>query len=194
MDIAALWQPTGITLALIALAEIGDKSQLVCMVLAARHRQAWPVLFGAVAAFGILNAAAVILGTALAAWLPEFWVLVAMAALFAVFGIHAFRQTQTDEDDAEISGHGLFATAFLMIFLAELGDKTQIAVVGLAGMYPAVAVWIGATTALALTSGIGTLAGKTLLRRLPMVWLHRLSGVLFLGMAMIAASRVLQMI
>ena len=187
------WQPAVGSLALIALAEIGDKSQLVCMALAARHRRTWPVLFGAAAAFSILNAAAALFGAALAAWLPQAWVLAAMAALFAVFGIHSLVRADEDEEDAEISGHSLFGTAFLMIFLAEMGDKTQIAVAGLAGVYPAGAVWLGATVALVLTSVAGVLVGRTLLHRLPMVWLHRLSGVLFLALSGLAIWRLLDL-
>ena len=140
-----IWEPMGVSLALITLAEIGDKSQLVCMVLAARHGRARPVVFGA----------------ALAAWLPQTWVLGAMAVLFAAFGVHALLQSaDSGDDDVELklSSHGLFMTAFVMIFLAEFGDKTQIAVAGLAGIYPALAVWLGATLALALTSASGALA------------------------------------
>lgn len=187
------WESAGISLALIALAEIGDKSQLVCMALAARHGRVRPVLYGAVAAFSILNGAAVLFGTALAAWLPQTWVLAAMAALFAIFGAHSLWHAEKREDDEaeEISGHSLVVTAFLMIFLAELGDKTQIAVAGLAGLYPAMAVWLGATVALALTSAAGALAGKSVLRRLPVIWLHRLAGALFLTLSALAIWRLL---
>ncbi len=188
------WQSAGTTLTLIALAEIGDKSQLVCMVLAARHRRTRPILLGALAAFSLLNAAAVLFGAALGAWLPQTWVLAAMAVLFGVFGIHSLLHAEPEEDQVEneIKGHGLFAATFLMIFLAEMGDKTQFAVAGLAGIYPATAVWISATIALLLTSAAGVLAGKTVLRRLPVVWLHRLAGVFFLALATLAALRLVQ--
>lgn len=190
------WQPAGISLALIALAEMGDKSQLVCMVLAARHGRALPVLTGAAAAFSLLNLAAVVFGAALSAWIPQLWVLAAMAALFAVFGIHALLQADVVESEEKtgVSEHGLFVTTFLMIFVAELGDKTQISVVGLAGIYPAAAVWLGATAALVITSAAGILAGKAILRRLPVVWLHRLAGFLFLALSGLAIWRLLEMI
>jgi Ca2+/H+ antiporter, TMEM165/GDT1 family len=189
---ALWWQSAGATLVLIALAEIGDKSQLVCMVLAARHGRVRPVLFGAAVAFSLLNAAAVLFGATLAVWLPQSWVLIAMVALFAAFGLHSLLHAEAEEDavEGEIKGCGLFATAFLMIFLAEMGDKTQIAVAGLAGIYPATAVWGGATVALILTSAAGALAGKTVLRRLPVVWLHRLAGVFFLALAGLAVWRL----
>lgn len=185
------WQATGGSMALIALAEIGDKSQLVCMMLAARHGRARPVLLGAVLAFAVLNTAAVMFGAALTLWIPEFWVLIAMVLLFAVFGVQSLLQVDDeDELEGELKGHGLFVTAFLMILLAEMGDKTQISVAGLAGIYPASAVWLGATVALILTSAIGAFAGKTLLRNLPLIWLHRSAGVLFLAMAAVAVWRL----
>ena len=80
----------GTTFLLVGLAEIGDKSQLVCMTLAARHR-GLPVAIGAVSAFAVLNLLAVVFGAAVAAWLPEWLVTLAVAALFAFFGINALR-------------------------------------------------------------------------------------------------------
>ncbi|MDA1099246.1 MAG: TMEM165/GDT1 family protein [Proteobacteria bacterium] len=190
------WEPAGVSLALIVLAEMGDKSQFVCMALAARHGRARPVLFGAVVAFGLLNGMAVLFGSSLAKWLPQAWVLAAMAALFAAFGIHALWQRAADADQAtaEISGHGLFLTAFLMLFVAELGDKTQFAVAGLAGIYAPTGVWLGATLALVLTSAAGVLLGKTVLRRLPIIWLHRVSGGLFLALSALALWRLMETI
>ncbi len=68
---AELLSISGASFILIFLAEFGDKSQLVCMTLAAKHRP-WPVLFGAVTAFAVLNLLAVLFGTIVSAWIPEF--------------------------------------------------------------------------------------------------------------------------
>ena len=181
------------TFLLIALAEFGDKSQLVCMTLAARHR-GLPVVLGAVVAFAILNLLAVLFGAAVAAWLPEWIVTAAVGTLFAVFGISALRYKEEDEDEEieEKPGHNVFATTFLLIFLAEFGDKTQIAVAGMGSTANAFAVWSGATLALASTSVLGVIAGQKLLHRLPLVWIHRISGVFFLLLALLAAARLIQ--
>jgi putative Ca2+/H+ antiporter (TMEM165/GDT1 family) len=80
-------------------------------------------------------------------------------------------------------------STFVLIFLAELGDKTQLAVAGLAGTQDPLAVWVGGTLALALTSALGVLAGQTLLRRLPLHLLHLVSGALFLLLAAVAGWR-----
>lgn len=190
VGLAAWLSSAGATFLLIALAEFGDKSQLVCMTLAARHR-GLPVVLGAVTAFAFLNLLAVLFGAAVAAWLPEWVVTSAVALLFAIFGISALRYQEADEDEEieEKPGHGVFATTFLLIFLAEFGDKTQIAVAGLGSTTDTAAVWVGATLALAVTSVLGVFAGRKFLHRLPLLWIHRISGVFFLALALYALSR-----
>jgi Ca2+/H+ antiporter, TMEM165/GDT1 family len=181
----------GTTFLLVAFAEIGDKSQLVCMTLAARHR-GLPIVIGAVASFAVLNLLAVLFGAAIAAWLPEWLVIMAVAVLFAGFGISALRYKEEDEDEEveEKPGHGIVATTFLLIFLAEFGDKTQLAVAGMGSTSAPSAVWSGATAALAVTSLLGVLAGRKLLNRLPLKWIHRISGIFFLLLAAFAVSRL----
>ena len=179
---------------LISLAELGDKSQLVCMTLAARHRH-WPVILGAVSAFIILNTLAVLFGAGVASWIPERVTAGVVALLFGVFGVLALRAKDAAAEDsvAERPGHGIFFTTLTLIFVAEFGDKTQIAVAGLAGSMASVPVWIGATSALALVSILGVWAGRTLLQRLPIAWLHRLGGGIFLLFALLAAWRALSL-
>jgi putative Ca2+/H+ antiporter (TMEM165/GDT1 family) len=178
------------TFSLIALAEIGDKSQLVCMTLATRHRH-WPVLLGASIAFILLNALAVLFGAGVAAWVPERVMAGIVAAMFAAFGIHALL-SQDDEgsgDFVEKPGHGVFLTTLLLILVAEFGDKTQIAVAGLAGNMAPYPVWLGATAALIGVSALGVWAGRTVLQYLPVHWLHRAGGIIFLAFALAAAWR-----
>ena len=174
--------------ALIAAAEIGDKSQLVCMTLASRHRP-MPVMLGALAAFALLNTLAVVFGVAIASWLPDYVVAATVAILFAVFGVHALRVEEGDDDEEieEKSGHGIFFTTLLLLTVAEFGDKTQLAVVVLSSTHVPAAVWLGATVALATTSALGILAGRTILQKLPLTLLHRISGAFFLALAVVAA-------
>ena len=178
------------TFTLVSVAEIGDKSQLVCMTLAARHRH-WPVLLGATLAFMILNTLAVLFGGGVAAWVPERWIAAIVAVLFGVFGIHALlsREDKKSQNLEEKPGHGIFITTLLLILVAEFGDKTQIAVAGLAGNYSPLPVWLGASTALVMVSVLGVWAGRTVLQRLPLLWTHRISGGVFLLFALLAAWR-----
>jgi putative Ca2+/H+ antiporter (TMEM165/GDT1 family) len=177
--------------ALIAAAEIGDKSQLVCMTLASRHR-AMPVMLGAIAAFSLLNTLAVVFGVAIASWLPEYMVAATVAFLFAAFGIHSLRVVDDGDDNEDIkekSGHSIFFTTFLLITVAEFGDKTQLAVVALSSTTAPIAVWLGATVALGSTSALGILAGRTLLKKVPLLLLHKISGTIFLILAVFAGYK-----
>jgi putative Ca2+/H+ antiporter (TMEM165/GDT1 family) len=172
------------TFAMIATAEIGDKSQLVCMTLAARYRSV-PIVLGAAFAFALLNLAGVIFGAAVAQWIPRLWVEIAVVALFTGFGIRALLTEEENEDvsDQSANSHSIFFTTFLMIFAAEFGDKTQLAVAALGAAIPPVPVWTGATLALIVTSALGVWAGRALLQRIPLHWLHRISGLMFLAFA-----------
>ena len=173
------------TCLLIFAAELGDKTQLVCMVLAARYR-AVPVILGATVAFAILNLLAVIFGVAIAGWLPESWLTLGVAMLFTLFGVRLLMQATEEEEADDVAtkrAGSTFLTTLLLIFLAELGDKTQIAVVALSTTLPPISVWVGATLALATTSALGVWAGRALLKKMPLAILHRIGGILFLLMA-----------
>ncbi len=181
-----------LSFALIALAEIGDKSQLVCMTLAARHRH-WPVILGASTAFIVLNTLAVLFGATVATWVPEQLMSGIVAVLFAAFGIHTLLNQDDDESDDVIEkpSHSIFFTTVLLILVAEFGDKTQIAVAGLASNMAPLSVWLGATVALVMISALGVWVGRTVLQRLPLFWLHRISGSVFILFAFLAAWKAL---
>lgn len=177
---------------LVFLAEIGDKSQLVCVLLATRHSP-WPVVLGAGAAFALLNLLAVTAGAAVARAVPDTITAAVVATLFAAFGLKAlFGADDSGTLPPERPGHTVFFTAFAMIFLAEFGDKTQLAVAGLAAASPPLAVYAGATAALLATSALGALGGKLLTTRISAASLHKLGGALFLlCAAWIAAGQLL---
>lgn len=197
MDLTGLalggWPAVGLTtFGVILLAEMGDKSQLVCMTLAARHR-AGPVLAGAAAAFLLLNTLAVTVGAALAQWIPERVLAGGVALLFGAYGVLALRNSQDPGEEAVVERRtrGIFTSTFLLLLVAEMGDKTQLAVAGMAGTLPPVPVWLGATLALLTTSALGVLVGCKLLRLLPIHRLHQVSGAFFLILAAAAAVRAL---
>lgn len=184
---------TGTSLIVIFLAELGDKTQLVCLTLAARYR-GLPVFTGATLAFAVLNLLAVVFGAALTHWLPEKALVVGVALLFAVFGIHALRTADGEEEEENTvakSVHGILISAFLIIFLAELGDKTQIAVAGLAAAAPPVPVWVGSTLGLALSAALAVMIGEKLLQRISLKVVHKISGIFFLLLAGLALTRLL---
>ena len=175
---------------LIFAAEIGDKSQLVCMALAVRYRAA-PVALGAIGAFLLLNTLAVVFGAAIANWVPELAISIIVSIMFLIFGIQALRTVEEeglDDDYVKVkSQHHIFLSTFALITLAELGDKTQLAVVALSTQGLPLSVWVGSSLALATTSLMAVWAGRTILQRIPIVLLHRFSGILFLILSAFAA-------
>jgi Ca2+/H+ antiporter, TMEM165/GDT1 family len=191
-DLAKLFSISGTTMVVIFLAELGDKSQLVCMTLAARHR-AKPVFFGSLLAFVFLNILAVVFGSALSTWIPHDVMIYIVAGLFALFGIQILMASEEEEEEEDVavkSGRGIFLSAFILIFVAEFGDKTQIAVAGMASAAPPVAIWLGATLALALSSALGVVVGQRFLKRIPMNLLHKIAGIFFLLLAALALTQL----
>lgn len=180
-----------ISFSLIGLAEMGDKSQLVCMALAARYRH-WPVLIGATLAFVLLNALAVIFGAVIASWISEQIVAIIVALMFALFGLHLLFDS-ADLDAPVETGRGgghILVTTFALILVAEFGDKTQLTVAGLAARMDPLVTWLGASLALALVSVLGVWAGRSLFGRVPGHLLQRLAGILFLVFAGVAVIQL----
>ncbi len=177
---------------LLFLAEMGDKSQLLAMTLAHRYRTA-PIIAGTFAAFFMLNLLAVGVGQTLYKWVPQELALLASAGLFLFFAYRSWRDADDDESDeaGEKSSHGAFVSSFTMIFVAEFGDKTQLAMIALvAGTGEIWSVFVGGTLALWTVSLIGILLGATLLRKIPKLWVHRAAATLFLTFGILALGQV----
>lgn len=169
---------------LIFLAEFGDKSQIVAMTLACRLG-ARPVFLGAVVAFALLNVLAVTVGASIATLVPAFWLSLATALLFAVFGIYFLLENNEDDESeqSKLNYSSVFFSVLVLMFIAELGDKTQIAVATLATSHPINQVWLGATAALTLSTLLAVVLGKVVLNQSVSKWLHKGSGLLFIAFA-----------
>src|SRR3954447_25043651 len=112
---------------LVALAEIGDKTQLLSLVLAARYRKPWPIVFGILAATLVNHAFAAALGVWISKTLGELWMARIAGASFLIMAAWILIPDKLDEADAgKRAGHGIFVTTAVMFFLAEMGDKTQV--------------------------------------------------------------------
>jgi putative Ca2+/H+ antiporter (TMEM165/GDT1 family) len=189
-DIWEFFISTCSSFALIAAAEIGDKSQLMCVMLASRYRPL-PVISGASAAFLFLNSLAVLFGSAIANWLPDYVVAASIALLFIVFGLHALWQDDEESDSSlpEKSNHNIFFSTFLLITVAEFGDKTQLAVVALSSTAQPLAIWLGSSLALISGAILGIVAGSKFLKKIPLRLLHKISGIFFLLLACVAVYK-----
>lgn len=174
---------------LLFLAEMGDKSQLLAMTLAHRYRAA-PVIIGTFAAFVVLNILAVLVGEGLSRTLPREIVLAAAGVLFLLFAYRSWSTAGDGNEEVPATDHRrAWLISFSLIFVAELGDKTQLAMVALAAQSGALwAVFVGGTLALWSVSLLGILVGRTLLRRIPMHSVHRAAALLFLVFGLIALA------
>lgn len=168
------------TYGLIFLAELGDKTQLTAMALATKYP--WRRIFlGIALAFALLNVGAVAVGRALFALVPPFWVALGSGALFLYFGVKTLLDRSHEEEDETVRRGNPVAVAFSMIFLAELGDKTQLATAGLAAQHDApLEVFLGSTLSLWSVSLLGIFLGAQLTRYVPLKVIHRVAGCLFL--------------
>lgn len=174
-------EPLLISTGVVALGEIGDKTQLLAIVLTATFRRPWPIIWGILVATLANHALAGAVGNAVAAWLgPDVlrWVIglsfLAMAAWMLV-------PDQIDDDTAARGGRlGAFGTTVVTFFLAEMGDKTQIATVALAGRYPElVQVVIGTTLGMMLANVPAVLLGDQIARKVSMKLVHGVAAGVF---------------
>jgi putative Ca2+/H+ antiporter (TMEM165/GDT1 family) len=168
---------------LIALAELGDKSQLLALTFATRYRW-WQVLIGIVVAEALLLGTAAGLGGLLGTALPERAIAAAGGVIFLAFAVWTLRD-DADADAEELierparSGGSVLVTVVLAFIVAELGDKTMLASAALASTRSPVAVWIGGVAGVTVASGAAIVVGTLLGRRLPAHRLRQLSAVAF---------------
>ena len=178
---------------LVALAEIGDKTQLLSLTLAARYRKPWPIILGVLVATLLNHGVAAALGDALAHVLtPRIldWVVVFS---FLIMGLWILVPDKADEEDKSPRGFGIFATTVVVFFLAEMGDKTQVATVALAARYqewlPVVA---GTTLGMMLANVPAVLFGHRFADRLPTRLVHGNAALLFIAMGAFSLHQALQ--
>ena len=184
---AAFFTSTGV----VALAEMGDKTQLLALVLAARFRKPWPIIAGILVATLANHAAAGALGT----WLTHIappgvmrWVLGGSFIAVALW-LLVPDKPQADEVGAATANWGLFGITTAAFFMAEMGDKTQIATLMLAARYDAlVAVTAGTTLGMMIANVPAVLLGERAVKVVPIRWLHRIAAVIFaaIGVAVLA--------
>lgn len=163
----------------VLLAEVGDKTQLVTLTLSTRFppRQ---VLTGALSALAAITGLAVVVGDFLANLLPEQATLIGSGILFLAVGAWMFFKDESPDDEPEPPRHGVAVQTFAMVFLAELGDKTQLAAIALTAAYGApVAVFLGAMAGQLVNHGAAAYLGSRYLSRLPARTVKIASGLLF---------------
>ncbi|WP_421997024.1 TMEM165/GDT1 family protein [Reyranella sp.] len=168
--------------AVVAIAEIGDKTQLLAIILAARFRKPVPIILGILAATLLNHAAAAGIGYALSRWLagPTFQTVVGVA--FVAMAGWALIPDKEDDAAARRPAHGVFLTTLVAFFLVEIGDKTQIATSLLAAQFADVGfVTLGTTAGMMLANVPAVLLGEALTRVIPLDTIRRIAALLFLA-------------
>ncbi|WP_099732622.1 TMEM165/GDT1 family protein [Delftia sp. 60] len=177
-----------ISTSVVALAEMGDKTQLLSLVLAARFRKPWPIVAGIFVATLVNHALAGAVGAWITSYLGENAMRWILGLSFIAMAIWMLIPDKLDED--EVSGHsrwGVFGTTLVAFFLAEMGDKTQIATVMLAAKYNAY-LWVvaGTTLGMMLANAPVVWLGDKLVKRVPIRLVHVISAVIFLVLGVLA--------
>jgi Ca2+/H+ antiporter, TMEM165/GDT1 family len=165
----------------IFLAELGDKTQLLTIGFAAKF-PFWEVILAVGAATGCLMALAVLCGGVLDQYIPAFYLQLFAAALFLFYGVKTLIDKEEEAETAATGGKGnSFGLIFAAFFLAEMGDKTQLAALALTTKYGApFLVWLGATAGMIGSNIVGGLAGRWLHRKLSARVVRWFGGLLFL--------------
>ena len=169
-----------ISTGIVALAEIGDKTQLLAFILAAKFRKPVPIILGILVATIANHAFAGALGSWITSMVdPETmsWVL---GLSYIAMAIWTLIPDKFEEDDAKLARYGVFGTTLIAFFLAEMGDKTQVATVALAAQYQAlIAVVAGTTFGMMIANVPAVIMGDRIANKMPVRLVHTIAAGIF---------------
>lgn len=170
------------SMAIVALAEIGDKTQLLAILLATRFRRPVPIIFGILAATIANHFLAALLGSQVAYLLDGAWFRYAVGASFIAMAVWTLIPDKIDDLEDKPARFGAFVTTLIAFFLVEMGDKTQIATVALgARFHDVVPVTMGTTLGMMIANVPAVLLGHELIKRVPLNVVRVVAALLFLA-------------
>ena len=172
--------------AVVALAEIGDKTMLLAIILAARLRAPWQILAGIVVATIANHALAALLGQQVAGLLEADWFRIAVALGFIAMAAWTLVPDKLDDDEDIVrSGGGAFLTTLVSFFLVEMGDKTQVATIALGAHYHSVLlVAAGTTLGMMLANTPAVFLGEAIVKRVSLKATRMAAALLFLALGL----------
>jgi putative Ca2+/H+ antiporter (TMEM165/GDT1 family) len=179
---------------IVALAEMGDKTQLLSLVLAARFRKPWPIVWGIFVATLANHALAGGLGTWVTQWMGPTTLRWVLSTSFLAMAAWMLVPDKLNDEDADVQPNfGVFVNTMMAFFLAEMGDKTQIATVMLAAEYQSW-LWVvaGTTLGMMLANVPVVWLGERITRLVPLTWVHRICATVFvvLGLMVLFGDKV----
>ena len=172
------------SIVIVALAEMGDKTQLLALLLAARFHKPIPIILAILAATIINHGISALLGQ----WITEVvnpdWLVWFLAVGFIAMAFWMLIPDKLDDETENINKWqklGVFGATFVLFFLAEIGDKTQIATVGLAAKYDSILlVTMGTTIGMLIANVPAVLIGDKFANKLPVALIHKIGAAIFL--------------
>ena len=182
---------------IVALGEMGDKTQLLALLLAARFRKPVPIVLGILVATLANHAIAGALGGWLAAWMGPKWLRWVIGGSFLAMAVWMLVPDKLDDVETQGSSQrlGVFGTTVLAFFLAEMGDKTQIATVALAARYTdLLAVVAGTTLGMMLANVPAVLLGDQIAKRVSMTLVHGIAAAIFAVLGVLTLLNVGQLL
>jgi putative Ca2+/H+ antiporter (TMEM165/GDT1 family) len=172
-------EPLLVSTAIVAAAEMGDKTQLLSFVLSAKLKRPVPIVLGILVATLANHFLAGWIGAWLATLVPPAVLRWTIATSFVVFGLWTLRPDELGED-RKLPGTGVFVTTLIAFFLVEMGDKTQLATVALAARYPALSLVVAGTTLGMMIANVPAVwMGETLAHRVDMKRMRWIAAALF---------------
>lgn len=168
----------------VAIAEIGDKTQLLALVLAARYRKPWPIIAGILVATVLNHALAAWFGSVVSGWISPDVLRWGVVLSFAAVAVWALVPDKLDEDEVKPPRFGAFVATLIAFFIVEIGDKTQVATVVLAAQYsPLWQVIAGTTLGMAIANVPVVLLGSRFAAKLPLKAARYAAAAIFAGLA-----------
>ncbi|WP_079434439.1 TMEM165/GDT1 family protein [Zoogloea sp. LCSB751] len=171
---------------IVALAEIGDKTQLLAFILAAKFRKPVPIIIGILVATLVNHGFAGAVGTWVTTLLGPTTLRWVLGVSFVAMAIWTLIPDKFDEEDAKLAHFGVFGTTLVAFFLAEMGDKTQVATIALAAQYQNLAVVVAGTTLGMMIANVpAVLLGDRIAHAIPVRLVHGIAAAIFaiLGVA-----------
>ena len=177
---------------IVALAEMGDKTQLLALVLAARFRNPVPIILGIFVATIFNHAFAGAIGHAVTQFLGPEWLRWILGISFLLMAGWILIPDEIDDEETKVTGrYGVFGATLIAFFLAEMGDKTQIATVALAAHYSAFySVVAGTTVGMLIANVPAVFLGDKMARKVPLKLVHGIAAALFAVLGLLTLFNV----
>ena len=184
-----------VSIGVVALAEIGDKTQLLAFILAARFRKPVPIIAGILCATLVNHGMAGALGAWITSVLSPEVMRWALGLSFLAMAAWTLIPDKIEEEETKVAGHlGVFGATLVTFFLAEMGDKTQIATVALAAHYGSALLVVAGTTAGMLIADVpAVFIGNRFAEKIPMKLVHGVAAAIFALLGLLTLLRVDQL-